>query len=90
LGTEHDRLIRLMTSSSVLFDVCAGVGPFAVPAAKTCKVLANDLNLESYQWLLENSKSNKKSTGNIQCFNKDAREFIRADQVQPSRHLEQW
>lgn len=79
LGTEHDRLIRMMTSSSVLFDACAGVGPFAVPAAKICKVLANDLNPESYKWLLENSKSNKKSTGNIQCFNKDAREFIRAE-----------
>ena len=43
------------------------------------QVLANDLNPESYKWLSENSKSNKKSSGNIQCFNKDAREFIRAE-----------
>jgi len=79
LGTEHDRLIRMMTASSILFDACAGVGPFAVPAAKICKVLANDLNPESYKWLSENSKSNKKSSGNIKCFNKDAREFIKAE-----------
>ena len=43
------------------------------------QVLANDLNPQSYKWLVENSVSNKKSTNNILCFNKDAREFIKGE-----------
>ena len=79
LATEHDRVIRMMSGSSVMFDACAGVGPFSVPCAKICRVLSNDLNPESYKWLVENVKSNKKSSKNIQCFNKDARDFIRTE-----------
>lgn len=39
----------------------AGVGPFAVPAAKNirCKVYANDLNPKSYAALLNNAARNK-------------------------------
>ena len=77
LATEHERLNKMMKKSSVLFDACAGVGPFAIPCGKICKVMANDLNPESFKWLQENVRQNKKSTNNIQCFNKDAREFIR-------------
>jgi len=77
LATEHDRVIKMMNKSSILYDACAGVGPFSVPSAKICKVLSNDLNPESYKWLLENVSNNKKSTKNIQCFNSDAREFIK-------------
>ena len=41
-------------------DVFAGVGPFALPAAKKgCAVLANDLNPESYKYLNINIKGNK-------------------------------
>lgn len=37
----------------------AGVGPFALPAAKQgCVVFANDLNPESYQWLKNNIERN--------------------------------
>ena len=46
---------------------------------RSFQVLANDLNPQSYKWLVENSVSNKKSTNNIQCFNKDAREFIKGE-----------
>ena len=43
-------------------DVFAGVGPFALPAAKKgCAVLANDLNPESYKYLSINIKDNKVS-----------------------------
>lgn len=77
LSTEHDRIIKLLGPKSVLFDACAGVGPFTVPAGKVCKVYSNDLNPESYKWLVENVKTNKKATDNIECCNMDARDFIR-------------
>ena len=60
LHTEHDRLVQLFSPDDVIADVFAGVGPFALPAAKKgCGVLANDLNPESYKWLLRNIESNK-------------------------------
>ncbi|KAM4664432.1 tRNA (guanine(37)-N(1))-methyltransferase [Discoglossus pictus] len=77
LSTEHDRIIGLLKAGDVLFDVFAGVGPFAIPAArKNCIVYANDLNPESYKWLLHNCKLNKVDK-KVQAFNKDGREFIR-------------
>jgi tRNA (guanine37-N1)-methyltransferase len=44
----------------VIADVFAGVGPFALPAAKKgCAVLANDLNPDSYKYLTLNIKDNR-------------------------------
>ncbi len=42
-------------------DMFAGVGPFAVPAAKNvgCRVYANDLNPKSYKALIDNVALNK-------------------------------
>lgn len=38
----------------------AGVGPFAIPAAKKrCFVLGNDLNPESTKWMEKNRVGNK-------------------------------
>lgn len=77
LGTEHEKIVNFLKPEDVLYDVFAGVGPFAVPAArKGIKVLANDLNPESYKWLLKNAKINK-TKGNITAFNKDGRDFLR-------------
>jgi len=60
LHTEHERLVQLFQPSDVVADVFAGVGPFAVPAAKKgCGVFANDLNPNSYKYLLKNSQDNK-------------------------------
>lgn len=60
LHTEHERLVRLFSPNDVIADVFAGVGPFALPAAKKgCGVLANDLNPESFKWLLRNVEGNK-------------------------------
>lgn len=43
-----------------LGDVFAGIGPFAVPAAKKgCRVVANDLNPNSFDFLKVNVKLNK-------------------------------
>jgi len=84
LQGEHARLIRNLKPSDTLCDMFAGVGPFAVPAAKKgCTVYANDLNPESYKALCNNAKLNKVE-GNLEPFNLDAREFIKkmtAEQV---------
>lgn len=77
LSTEHERIVKSLKHKSILFDACAGVGPFSIPAAKTCRVFANDLNPESYRWLKYNAEKNKIRTDRISCFNLDARDFIR-------------
>lgn len=60
LNTEHGRLVDLIKPGEILCDVMAGVGPFAVPAAKKgVFVWANDLNPESYRALVDNVKRNK-------------------------------
>ncbi|GCB62169.1 hypothetical protein scyTo_0004211 [Scyliorhinus torazame] len=76
LSTEHSRIVGLLHSADLVYDVFAGVGPFAVPAAKkNCKVLANDLNPESFKWLVHNCKLNKIDK-KVQAFNMDGRDFI--------------
>ena len=53
LEYEHKRLVDAhFGRGQVVVDVMAGVGPFAVPAAKAgCTVYANDLNPASAKWL---------------------------------------
>ncbi|XP_068194241.1 tRNA (guanine(37)-N1)-methyltransferase [Antennarius striatus] len=76
LSTEHHRVVQLIKRGNTVFDVFAGVGPFAVPAARTgANVLANDLNPESYRWLQHNCKLNKMEK-KIRTFNLDGRDFI--------------
>ena len=59
-----------------MFDVFAGVGPFAIPAAKCgANVLANDLNPESFRWLQHNCKLSKVES-RVRTFNLDGRAFI--------------
>ncbi|XP_071504350.1 tRNA (guanine(37)-N(1))-methyltransferase-like [Diadema antillarum] len=77
LSTEHERIVTKLCKQDVVYDVFAGVGPFAIPAAKKgCKVFANDLNPESYRWLQENTKKNKVSD-RITASNLDGRQFLR-------------
>ena len=78
LEHEHDTLVDLFTEGAIVADAMCGIGPFAVRAAlrKNCKVLANDLNPDAYRWLLRNVEING-AEGRIECFNMDAREFIR-------------
>ena len=62
LQAEHTRLVDTFEKEDVLADGFAGVGPFAVPAAKVkgcLGVFANDLNPMSAQALRENVKANK-------------------------------
>lgn len=76
LSAEHERIVKIVQHGDVMYDVFAGVGPFAVPAAKKkCIVLANDLNPASFHWLQRNVTKNKVH-GLVQCFNQDGRDFI--------------
>lgn len=76
LSSEHERLVKILNSGDVLYDVFAGVGPFTIPAArKKVSVLANDLNPHSHKWLAHNIKKNK-VTGFAKPFMMDGREFI--------------
>ncbi|CCM00027.1 uncharacterized protein FIBRA_02053 [Fibroporia radiculosa] len=78
LHTEHARLVDQFSPEDVVADVFAGVGPFAIPAAKKgCAVFANDLNPESHKYLLTNIADNKVSTL-VQPSCEDGRAFIRA------------
>ncbi|KAM9788138.1 tRNA (guanine(37)-N1)-methyltransferase isoform X1 [Syngnathus typhle] len=76
LSTEHQRVVELIKRSETVFDVFAGVGPFAIPAARSgATVFANDLNPESYKWLQHNCKVNKVE-GKVKSFNLDGRAFV--------------
>lgn len=76
LSTEHQRVVQLVKRGDSVFDVFAGVGPFAVPAARSgANVFANDLNPESYKWLQHNCKLNKVDS-KVKTFNLDGRAFI--------------
>ena len=77
LETEHERIVNMLDKNDVLYDVFAGVGPFAIPAAKKgCHVLANDLNPDSFRWLTHNCTLNKVQ---MQLSNKDGADFIKSD-----------
>lgn len=79
LSSEHERLVKMLNANDVLYDVFAGVGPFAVPAGKKrANVLANDLNPHSFKWLKHNVQRNK-VWNHVNTFNKDGREFILQD-----------
>jgi len=78
LHTEHDRLVQLFKPDDVIADGFAGVGPFAVPAArKGCAVLGNDLNPNSAKYLLKNVQDNR-VTDLVRVSCEDGRDFIRA------------
>ncbi|CEP19727.1 hypothetical protein [Parasitella parasitica] len=77
LHTEHDRLVQLFKPKEYVCDVFAGVGPFALPAAKKGSIVyANDLNPSSYEYMKENIAANKITSG-IFPYNMDGRAFIR-------------
>ncbi|KAJ7195552.1 hypothetical protein B0H12DRAFT_1169333 [Mycena haematopus] len=76
LHTEHERLVQLFNPEDVVADVFAGVGPFAIPAAKKgCVVLANDLNPQSAKYLFLNVEKNRvEDAVRVSC--EDGRAFI--------------
>lgn len=77
LQSEHKRLVDIFQKDEVICDMFAGVGPFAIPAAKKgCVVYANDLNPESFAALVKNCEMNRVQK-HVHCFNKDAREILK-------------
>ncbi|CAI4223459.1 unnamed protein product [Auanema sp. JU1783] len=80
LSYEHDRVRKYFDSRSLIFDACAGVGPFVIPIVKKLHartVVANDLNPESVRWLKESMKMNKILSSEIDVHNMDAFDFIK-------------
>ncbi|GAB1608431.1 tRNA (guanine(37)-N1)-methyltransferase-like [Argonauta hians] len=77
LAMEHERIVSNLERGDVVYDVFAGVGPFAIPASKKgCIVLANDLNPESYKSLVHNAALNRIKS-DFCAYNMDGRKFIR-------------
>lgn len=76
LQHEHDRLVKeFIKPGDLVFDVFAGVGPFAIPASRAGAIVhANDLNPHSHQALLDNCKLNK--AVNVMPYCLDGRDFI--------------
>lgn len=88
LGTEHAKIADQLVKKDLMFDVFAGVGPFAVLAGRRgVDVFANDLNPHSYKSLCENLVLNKVKT-KVNCSNLDGRDFIN-DVVKPEL-LRRW
>lgn len=79
LQAEHERLLKKLKPADIVCDMFAGVGPFAVPAARNtgCQVYANDLNPKSYEALVSNALRNKVQQL-VRAHNMDARDFVRA------------
>ena len=77
LENEHKDVVSLFNKNEVVLDVFAGVGPFAIPAAKRqhCFVHANDLNPHSYKYLMQNVKNNGVSS-RVKGYSLDGKEFI--------------
>lgn len=77
LGHEHERLVSSFKEGEAVCDVMAGVGPFAIPAAKRkIWVYANDLNPASYKGLHDAININKVSAF-ARPFNMDGADFIK-------------
>jgi tRNA (guanine37-N1)-methyltransferase len=76
LHTEHEKLVSKFKEGELVCDVMAGVGPFSVPAGKKkVFVISNDLNPDSYKYMLENITRNKVSEF-VEPLNIDGRVLI--------------
>ena len=77
LGTEHLRVVSQIKKDEVVFDLFAGVGPYAIPAAKRAKkVVAIDINPYAIKYLRENAKLNKVED-KIEAYVGDCRKVVK-------------
>ncbi|RDZ65321.1 SAM-dependent methyltransferase [Haloferax sp. Atlit-12N] len=74
LATERHRVVEAVREGEHVFDMFAGVGPFAVPAAAAgAEVVACDLNEAAVEYLRENAERND-VTDRITAIHGDVRE----------------
>ncbi len=84
LQFERQRVIDKVEQGELVFDLFAGVGPFAIPIAKKgAKVVAIDINPHAIKYLKENIKLNKVPNENIEVYQGDCREVV-------NNHPEWW
>jgi len=77
LHTEHERLASSFRPGELVWDLFAGVGPFAMLAARRgVLILANDLNPAACEAMLHNARQNKVAAG-VHVYNLDAAHFVR-------------
>ena len=77
LSQEHHRLVCKLKAGDELFDVMAGCGPFAIPAAlKGVRVYANDLNPASVEAMRDNAILNSVPADKLTTYNMDGRAFV--------------
>jgi tRNA (guanine37-N1)-methyltransferase len=76
LSHEHERVASLVGDGEVVVDLFAGVGPFAIPIAKSkrAKVYAIDINPEAVELLKKNVRLNRVS--GVYPIVGDAREVV--------------
>jgi tRNA (guanine37-N1)-methyltransferase len=76
LGTERQRIARLVSPGNVVLDMFAGVGPFSLLLAKRgAEVIAIDKNPVAVNYLRENALLNR--INNIEILEGDAAEIAR-------------
>jgi tRNA (guanine37-N1)-methyltransferase len=76
LGSEHLRVAEQVKKKEVVYDLFAGVGPYAIPCAKRCKkIIAVDINRYAIKYLKENARLNKVA-GRIDAFTGDSRKIV--------------
>lgn len=74
LATERHRVVEQVEEGERVFDMFAGVGPFAVPmAARGAEVVACDVNPRAVEYLRENARLNGVSE-NLTVIEGDVRE----------------
>lgn len=88
LGTEHDRVTRLIEAREVIVDMFTGVGPFALLAAKRqpVTVYAIDVNEQAIQCLKKSLTLNR-LTGEVVPLTGDARKIIQDKLVKKANRV---
>ncbi|KAF2140595.1 uncharacterized protein K452DRAFT_230371 [Aplosporella prunicola CBS 121167] len=89
LQAEHKRLVSTFKEGDAVCDVMAGIGPFAVPAGKKkVFVRANDLNPESYKYMVDAIKKNHVGPW-VAPHNENGHKFIRTATAELYAHPRQ-